>query len=93
VFVATKVGQHVSINQLLSTQVGFITQLKGTLTKKRYTPATIFVDHYSKLKYIHLTKKKPLKKQWKPSVRLNTLPSSAASASSTATDVSCLERY
>ena len=38
-------------------QVGFIAQLKGTLTKKRYTAATFFVDHYSRLKYIHLMTK------------------------------------
>jgi hypothetical protein len=42
---------------MILTQVGFITQLKGTLTKKRYTAATIFVDHYSRLKYIHLMTK------------------------------------
>jgi hypothetical protein len=57
VFVATKAGQCVSVDQLISTQVGFIAQLKGTLTKKRYTAATIFVDHYSWLKYIHLMTK------------------------------------
>jgi hypothetical protein len=51
VFVATKAGQCVSVDQLISTQVGFIAQLKGTLTKKRYTAATVFVDHYSRLKY------------------------------------------
>ncbi len=39
---------------MISMQVGFITQLKGTLTKKCYTAATIFVDHYSRLKYVHL---------------------------------------
>jgi hypothetical protein len=39
---------------MILTQVGFITQLKGTLTKKRYTAATIFVDHYLRLKYVHL---------------------------------------
>jgi hypothetical protein len=38
-------------------QVGFIAQLKGTLTKKRYTAATIFIDHSSRLKYIHLMTK------------------------------------
>jgi hypothetical protein len=54
VFVAMKAGQCVSVNQMISMQVGFIAQLKGTLTKKRYTAATIFVDHYSRLKYIHL---------------------------------------
>jgi hypothetical protein len=38
-------------------QVGFIAQLKGTPSKKCYTAATIIVDHYSKLKYIHLMTK------------------------------------
>jgi hypothetical protein len=54
VFVATKAGHCVSVDQMISTQVGFIAQLKGTLTKKHYTAATIFVDHYSRLKYVHL---------------------------------------
>jgi hypothetical protein len=57
VFVATKAGQCVSVDQLVSTQVGFIAQLKGTLTKKRYTVATVFVDHYSQLKYVNLMTK------------------------------------
>jgi hypothetical protein len=38
-------------------QVGFIAQLKGTLTKKRYTVAIVFVDHYSRLNYIQLMTK------------------------------------
>jgi hypothetical protein len=54
VFMAMKAGQRFSVNQMISTQVGFIAQLKGTLTKKHYTVATIFVDHYSRLKYVHL---------------------------------------
>jgi hypothetical protein len=37
--------------------MGFIPQLKGTLTKKCYTAATVFVNHYSRLKYIHLMTK------------------------------------
>jgi hypothetical protein len=57
VFVATKAGQCISVNQNDATQVGFIAQLKGTLTKKCYTAATVFVDHYSRLKYIHLMTK------------------------------------
>jgi hypothetical protein len=57
VFVATKAGQCVSVDQTILTQVGFIAQLKGTLIKKHYTVATIFVDHYSRLKYIHLMTK------------------------------------
>ncbi len=46
-------------------QVGFISQLKGTLTKKRYTAATVFIDHYSKLKYIHLMTKLTSKEKMK----------------------------
>jgi hypothetical protein len=57
VFVATKAGQYVSVDQTISTQVGFIAQLKGSLTKKHYTAATVFVDHYSRQKYIHLMTK------------------------------------
>ena len=54
VFEATAPGQIVSVDQMISTQVGFIAQLKGALTKKRYTAATVFTDHYSRLQYIHL---------------------------------------
>ena len=36
VFIATKLGQCVSVDQMISTQVGFFAQLKGRLTKKRY---------------------------------------------------------
>ena len=43
VFVATKLGECVSINHMVSTHVGFFTQLKGGLTKKRYKAASIFV--------------------------------------------------
>jgi hypothetical protein len=57
VFVAMIAGQCATVNQLILMQVGFIAQLKGTLTKKRCTVATIFGDHYSKLKYIHLMTK------------------------------------
>ncbi len=51
---ATKPGQIVSVDQMISMQVGFIAQLKGGLSKKRYTAATVFTDHYSRLQYIHL---------------------------------------
>ncbi len=57
VYVAMKAGQCVTVDQMMLMQVGFITQLKGTLTKKCYTVATVFVDHYSRLKYIHLMTK------------------------------------
>ncbi len=54
VFMATKPGQIISVDQMISTQVGFIAQLKGGFTKKQYTVATVFMDHYSRLQYIHL---------------------------------------
>jgi hypothetical protein len=53
VFVTTKPGECVSIDQMTSTETGFYAQLKGKLTKKRYCCATIFVDHFSCLKYVH----------------------------------------
>jgi hypothetical protein len=54
IFVATKPGECVSVDQMISTQVGFIAQLKGKLTRDRYKAATIFVDHYSRLRFVHL---------------------------------------
>ena len=53
VFVATKLGECVSVNQMTSTELGFVAQLKSKLTKKRYCCATVFVDHFSCLRYIH----------------------------------------
>jgi hypothetical protein len=52
----TAPGQVVSIDQLVSTTPGLIGQLRGIPTKKRYTAATVFVDQYSRLSYIHLQK-------------------------------------
>jgi hypothetical protein len=34
--------------------VGFIAQLKGSLTKKRYRYCTVFADHFSQLRFVHL---------------------------------------
>ena len=45
IFKTTKSGQCVSVDQMESTEQGFIAQLKGKLTKRRYKNATIFVDH------------------------------------------------
>ncbi len=39
---------------MVSTHVGFFVQLKGALTKKRYKAASIFVDHFSRLCFVHL---------------------------------------
>jgi hypothetical protein len=54
VFTATKPGECVSVDQMVSTEVEFFAQMKGKLTKKRYRCATIFVDHYSRLRFVHL---------------------------------------
>ena len=45
-------GEWVPVHQI-STQVGFVTQLKGRITCKQYEAATIFVDHFSHLRYMH----------------------------------------
>ena len=52
--VPMRLGQIVSVDQLESTTPGFITQMKGKLTKQQYHYATIFVDQYSRLSYIFL---------------------------------------
>ncbi len=54
VFTATKLGGFVSVDHLQSTEPGFFGQAKGHLTKTRYKNATVFVDHFSRLQYIHL---------------------------------------
>jgi hypothetical protein len=53
---ATAPGECVSVDQMESRAVGFVAQLKGRLTHGRYRVATIFVDHYSRLGYVHLQK-------------------------------------
>jgi len=52
----TAPGECVSIDQLVSTTPGLVAQLRGTPTRIRYQVATIFVDHFSRLSYVHLQK-------------------------------------
>lgn len=52
--IATRPGEIVSIDQLESSTPGLIAHSKGIPTTKRFTCATIFVDHFSRLAYIHL---------------------------------------
>jgi len=54
VFITTKPGECVSVVQMTSTVVGFFAHMKGKLTKRRYRCATIFVDHFSRLRFVHL---------------------------------------
>ena len=57
IFLATKPGEVVSVDQLESNEIGFVAQAKGKLTHKRYKYATLFVDHFSRLKYIYFLEK------------------------------------
>jgi hypothetical protein len=43
----TNPGDCVSVDQLESNTQGFLAQLKGKFTKKRYGAATVFIDHTS----------------------------------------------
>ncbi len=54
VFIATKPGECISVDQMTSTELGYYAQLKGKLTTKRYKCATVFIDHYSHLRFVHL---------------------------------------
>jgi hypothetical protein len=54
VFIATKPGECILVGQMMSTEVGFFAQLKGKLTRKHYKCATVFVNHYSHLCFVHL---------------------------------------
>ena len=45
-----------SVDQLESRTPGFIGVMRGFVTKRRYTSATIFIDHFSDLSYVHMQK-------------------------------------
>ena len=47
-------GECISVDQMESSTSVFIAQLKGKPTNQRYRAATIFLDHYSDLTYVHL---------------------------------------
>jgi hypothetical protein len=54
--IITSPGDLVSVDQLVTPTVGFIAQMTGKLTKKRYKYATIFVDQSSKFGYVYFQK-------------------------------------
>ena len=41
------------MDQMESTQLVFVAQAKGKLTIKSYQYSTFFVDHFSRLRYVH----------------------------------------
>ena len=51
---ATKPGDCVSVDQMVSSVPGLLAQNSGRLTRKRYKIATVFVDHASRLGYVHV---------------------------------------
>jgi len=51
---ATIPDECVSVDQLQTSNQGFIAQLKGILTKRRFKYATVFVDRFSRYKNVHL---------------------------------------
>jgi hypothetical protein len=53
---ATKPGQCVSVNQLVSPTPGLVARMIGFLTMTRCKHATIYVDQASRLSYIYLQK-------------------------------------
>ena len=53
---ASKPGEVVSVDQLISPTPGFVPIHRGKPTTARYNGVTVFVDHYSELSYIHLMK-------------------------------------
>jgi hypothetical protein len=50
----TKLGQCVSVDQLESPVAGFVGQNKRFFHRKRCKVATVFVDHFSRLSFVHL---------------------------------------
>jgi hypothetical protein len=50
----TKPGGCISVDQLESPATGFVGQIRGWLTTKRYRAATVFVDHISGLTFVYL---------------------------------------
>lgn len=52
----TRPGDCVSVDQLESSTLGLIGHMKGTPTTQRYKCATVYVDHFSRLSFVHLQK-------------------------------------
>ena len=50
----TRPGQVVHVDQMESSTVGFIAQLKGRATKRRYKVATVFTDGATGYSYVHM---------------------------------------
>ena len=51
---AMKSGECISVDQLISRTPGLVAQISGKLTTSQFKVATVFVDHYSDLDYVHV---------------------------------------
>eukprot|EP00957_Ditylum_brightwellii_P019970 1507774-Ditylum_brightwellii.AAC.1 len=51
---ATEPGQVISVDQLESTTLDFLAQLKGIFTTKCYKAATVFIDHFSNATFSYM---------------------------------------
>jgi hypothetical protein len=52
----TRPGQVISVDQMKSPTPGFIAQMTGILTTRRYEYATVYVDQYSSIGFVYLQK-------------------------------------
>jgi hypothetical protein len=80
IFVAAKPGEIVSVDQMESTEVGFFSQSKGSLTKKGYIYCTVFVGHFSRLCFVHLQIDNSAKETMLAKQVLNSLPAKSVLA-------------
>lgn len=53
---ATSPGAVVASDQMISATPGFIAQVRGFITRKRYKVTTVFVDHFSGISFVYLQK-------------------------------------
>ena len=52
--IVTNTEDCVSVDHPQSPILGFTRQMKGWLNRLRYDSATVFVDHYNGLSYVHV---------------------------------------
>ncbi len=53
-YLPTKPGEVISVDELKSPTPGFIAQMPGILTTKRYEYVTVYVNHYSGYGFVYL---------------------------------------
>jgi hypothetical protein len=53
---STQPGDCVSIDQMESPVLGLVAQMKGVPMKDRYNSATVFIEHFSDVTFVHMQK-------------------------------------